>query len=373
MNIVVNTRFLTGGNLEGYGYFIREVFSRMATAHPEHRFYFLFDRPFDPSLLPAGNVEGLVIGPQARHPLLWTLWYDLRVPAVLRKLRADLFISPDGICSRTTRVPQCLVIHDIGIVHHPADYKKSHARYYRQNLPRFARKARSVATVSEFSKTDMVRQFGLDPDKISVVYSAAKPSFKPLSEEGKTAVKEQWTSGLDYFIYVGAIHPRKNLVRLLKAFSIFKKRQQSALKLVLVGRTTWKNEGFHQLLSSYKYRDDVVVTGYLPEADAAGLVASAYALIYPSTFEGFGVPVLEAMQSGVPALTSAGSSMQEIAGGAALYFDPENHEDIADKLMRIYKDEDLRRRLVAEGLETAKRFTWDRTADLLWAAAMKAL
>lgn len=145
------------------------------------------------------------------------------------------------------------------------------------------------------------------------------------------------------------------------------------MKLVLAGRMAWKNDEFIRLLKTYRYRDDVILTGYIEESELARLVAASYALVYPSLFEGFGVPVLEAMQSGVPALTSANSSMEEIGGEAGLYFDPRDHEDIAEKMMLIYKDENLRAQLVKQGYEQAQIYSWERTANLLWDSIMKAV
>src|SRR4029078_4691423 len=130
------------------------------------------------------------------------------------------------------------------------------------------------------------------------------------------------------------------------AFSIFKKRLQSNMKLVIAGRLAWKNHEFMQLINTYKYKADVILTGYLSEAELALLLESAYALVYPSLFEGFGVPVAEAMKCEVPVLTSEKTSMQEVAGDAALYFNPKDHSDIADKMMLIYKDENLRKELI---------------------------
>lgn len=372
MIIAVNTRFLLKDRLEGYGYFIREVFRELALSHPQHQFYFLFDRPFDPEFIFSKNVIPLQIGPPARHPVLWKIWYDLRVSSMLKKIRAEVFVSPDGIASLTTIVPQCLVVHDIGILHFPKDYKTSHAWFYKKYLPRFIKKSDRVATVSEYSKSDIIKHYKTSPDKIDVVYSAAKEIFKPADLITKLSVKEKWTGGKDYFIYVGAIHPRKNLVNLLKAFSFFKKRQQSSMKLVLCGRMLWKNDEFLALLKTYKYRDEVVLTDYIDETSVAELVASAYALIYPSTFEGFGVPVLEAMKSGVPALTSKGTSMQEIGEDAGLYFDPLNYQDMADAMMMVYKDEELRRKLIEKGKIIAEKYSWKRTAELLWNSIMKA-
>jgi glycosyltransferase involved in cell wall biosynthesis len=373
MKIAVNTRFLLGDGLEGYGYFTRDVFSRMVRRHPEHEFYFLFDRPYAPEYLFAPNVHPLVLSPAARHPLLWKYWYDVKVPLALRRIGADLFVSPDGYCSLTTRVPQCLVVHDLGFLHQPATYRTTHLAYYNRYVPRFVQKASAIATVSEFSKKDIIDQYTVPAGKIDVVYNAVRDAFRPLAFEERQRVKEQYTGGREYFIYAGAIHPRKNLINLLKAFSLFKKRQRNTWKLVLAGRLAWKNDEFLALMKTYKYRNDVVLTGYVPEEQLVRLIGSAYALVYPSLFEGFGVPVLEAMKCGVPPLTSAGTAMEEIGGEAALYFDPHDPADIAEKLMLIYKDENLRSQIIGKGREQAARYSWDRTAELMWEAMMKAL
>jgi glycosyltransferase involved in cell wall biosynthesis len=373
MVIAVNTRLLLSSHLEGVGYFTREVFTRMAAAHPGHTFHFLLDRPYEgPDTFPP-NVTLEVLRPAARHPLLWKYWYDVKVTRTLKRLKADVFISPDGFASLTTRVPQCLIIHDLGFLHQPDAYKASHVRFLRYFTRQFVRKAATIATVSQFSKDDIVAQYGVDPEKIQVVYSAVKPAFRPLEADEKAAVKDQYTGGREYFIYAGAIQPRKNLVNLLKAFSRFKKRQKAGWKLVLAGRLAWKNGDFLDLLKTYKYRDDVVLTGYVTEAELARLVGGAYALVYPSLFEGFGVPPLEAIQCGVPPLTSQASAMQEIAGDAALYFNPADPDSIADALMRIYKDEDARAALIARGRVQADRYSWDRTAELLWESVLRAV
>lgn len=371
MHIAVNTRFLLDQQLEGYGYFTREVLTLLTRQHPEHQFHFFFDRPFSRDFLFAANVTGHVLSPPARHPLLWKYWFDVKVPRYLKKIKADVFLSPDGQCSLTTPVPQCLVVHDLGFLHYPEGYHKTHLTYYKHYTPKFIRKAKTLATVSQFSKDDIVRQYHTAAEKISVVYNGVKPIFAPTSFEQQTGIKEKYTGGTEFFLYTGAIQPRKNIMHLLKAFSIFKRRMQSSLKLVLAGRLAWKNEEFLTLLKTYKYKDDVVLTGYLPEEELARLMAAAYALVYPSHFEGFGVPVLEAMRCGVPVLTSKDSAMQEISEGAALYFDPQNVDDMAYKLMFIYKQEGERNALIQKGKTIAAHYTWQRTADLLWQSLMK--
>jgi glycosyltransferase involved in cell wall biosynthesis len=368
MIIAVNTRYLLASGLEGYGYFIKEVLQRIVRQHPEHQFHFIFDRPYDSTFIFSDNVVAHVLSPEVRHPLQWKYWYDVRIPSLLKRIKADVFFSPDGQCSLTTKVPQCIAVHDLGFLHLPASYKTSHQAYLRHFAPKFIRKAKTVLTVSQFSKADIIQHYHTPDNKIKVVYNGVKEIFQPLNFETQMAVKDQYTNGTDYFLYAGAIHPRKNLVNLLKAFSIFKRRLHSSFKLVLAGRLAWKNNEFLELLKTYKYKDDVILTGYLAEAELTKLMASAYAFVYPSLFEGFGVPVIEAMKCRVPVLTSKNSAMEEITEGAALYFDPQNPAEIGEKLMRIYKDEDGRRELIEKGAAIAEQYTWQRTADAVWQA-----
>lgn len=372
MRVAVNTRFLLNDYLEGYGHFVYETFSRIVKNHPEHEFIFIFDRPYNPKFVFAENVKPVVTGPPARHPVLWKYWYDFKVPAVLKKYKADVFVSCDGFCSLTTKVPQCIVMHDLAFLHFPAFNKKAHALFYKRYTAKFLEKAKVIVTVSEFSKQDIVTQYkNADASKIEVVYNGVRETFHPLSEEEKNVVKEKYTDGKEYFIYSGAIHPRKNLMNLLRAFSAFKKRQQSNMKLLLVGRLAWKYESFVEKMKTYKYRNDVVMCGYFEDPELTKVTGAAYAMIYPSLFEGFGLPVAEAMRSNVPVITSKNSPMQEIAKEAALYFDPADYKDIADKMMLIYKDENLRRKMIEQGKETVSQYSWDRTAELLWQSILK--
>jgi glycosyltransferase involved in cell wall biosynthesis len=366
MKIAVNTRFLLHDYMEGTGYYIQEIFRRITQQHPEHEFIFIFDRAYDDRFVFGKNVTPVIAGPPARHPLLWKWWYDVKVPAVLKKYKADVFVSCDGFCSLTTKVPQCLVVHDLSFLHYPAFNKKSHLLFYKRYTPAFLKKAKRIITVSEFSKTDIISNYKVAEGKTGVVYNGIKDSFHSLSITEKEETQRKYTEGQNYFVYTGAIQPRKNLTNLLKAFSIFKKRQQSTWKLVLAGRLAWKYERFIESLKSYKYRDDVIMTGYVEEKELVKITGSAYAMIYPSVWEGFGVPVIEAMRCNVPVITSANSSMQEIAGDAALYFDPSDHTDMAEKIMLLYKDETLRARLIEKGKKAIEPFNWDRAAEQFW-------
>lgn len=370
MKIAVNTRFLLDDYLEGLGYFLHETLRRIVKAHPEHEFVFIFDRTFNKKFIYGKNVTGVVTGPAARHPLLWKIWYDVKVPAVLKKYKADIFVSADNFCSLTTKVPQCIVVHDLSFLHYPSFIPRSHYLFYKYYTPRFLQKAKRIVTVSEFSKQDILLQYKTQDEKISIVPNAAKEFFHPLTDREKEVVKNKYTGGKEYFIYAGSIHPRKNIINLLKAFSVFKKKQKSNWKLVLAGRLAWKYKSFTESLKSYKHRDDVVLTGYLEE-EVANVIGAAYALVYPSVWEGFGVPVVEAMRCEVPVITSANSSMQEIAKDSALYADPADHNDIAEKMMLMYKDENLRNELIGKGREIVDQYNWDRSAELLWESIVK--
>lgn len=366
MKIAINTKSLLPGKMEGYGYYIEEIFSRIAIRHPEHQFYFLFDRPFDQRFIYATNIQPVIVNPQARLPILWQLWYNWKLPAVLQKIKADVFVSPDGFCSLRTKVPQCLVVHDLAFLHYPHFIPKAHLRFYRKYTGRFLEKAKVIVTVSAFSKNDIVSNYSINADSIHIVGNAPNAVFQPLEFEEKERIKQQYSGGCEYFIYTGAVHPRKNLINLLKAFSQFKKWQRSNMKLVIAGRLAWKTDEFNKLLSTFKFRNDVVLTGYLEKKELAALVASAYAMVYPSFFEGFGVPPLEAFQCHVPAIVSNNSAMPEVGGDAYLYIEPENVKDMAEKMLLIYKDEALRSRLIENGKKRLLQFSWDVAAEKMW-------
>lgn len=366
MVIAVNARFLLKEYLEGYGNFISETFSRLAHKHPEHQFIFIFDRPYPPEFIFSNNVIPEVAGPETRHPLLWWWWFNYRIPKILKKYKADVFVSADGFCSLTTKVPQLLVIHDLAFVHYPKFVKGSHLWFYKRYTPAFLKMAKCVATVSEFSKQDILKCYKIAGEKISVVYNGVNENFQPIGFEEREKVKEKFADGNEYFLCTGAIHPRKNLINLIKAFSFFKKRQKSGMQLLIAGRPGWKNEDFFEALRLFKYRNDVKMLGYLETDELVKVTAGAYTMVYPSLFEGFGIPPLEAMRSGVPVLTSKVSAIPEICSDAALYFDPNNPADISQKMMLIYKDEEMRKTMIEKGEEHVKQYNWDKTSDNLW-------
>ncbi|MEO8172159.1 MAG: glycosyltransferase family 1 protein [Sediminibacterium sp.] len=366
MRIAVNAIFLQKDRLEGYGHYTNEIVSRMAKQHPEHEFILVFDRSFDQQFIYSSNVKAVIVPPPARHPLAFYYWYNVKAPAALRSYKIDVWLQPYGFCSLTTTIPQVLIVHDLAFVHFPKYIPWYHRAYYRMFTKRFLAKAKKVVAVSEFTKQDIIGQYRIPGEKIQVIGGAAREGFAPFNWFEREDVKESFSDGREYFLFTGGIHPRKNLMNLLKAFSMFKKWQHSNMKLLVAGRLAWDYEDVLTKLKTYRYRDDVVLLGQIPDDQLKRITASAYALVYPSFFEGFGLPVIEAMQCEVPVITSDTSSMPEIGGDAALYANPSDPEAIAKHMMNLYKDESMRYERIALGKIQAEKFSWDKTAGQLW-------
>ena len=371
MRIAVNTRFLLKKKLEGFGWFTYETFKRIVKAHPEHTFIFFFDRPYDERFVFEENVVPVVISPPARHPLLFIAWFELMIPRYLKKYNADCFISPDGYLSLRTQLPSLAVIHDLSFEHYPEDVKLRDRLYYRFFFPRFAKKAQRIVTVSHFSKNDIVDRYSVSSEKIDVVYNGVNKKFHPLPIEKQKEVREKHTQGAPYFIYVGALHARKNIVRLLQAFDAFKKVSSSNQKLVLVGEKTGLSKEIDTQHSQMEYAKDVTFTGHIESEVLHQLVGSASALTYVSYFEGFGIPLVEAMQSGIPIITSDCTSLPEVAKDAALLVSPFDVSAIAKAMLQLTDSSELQEDLIQKGHKRALDFSWDTTAEGVWSSLLK--
>ena len=370
LRIAVNTRFLLKGKLEGFGWYTYETLKRITVQHPEHEFIFLFDRPYDERFIFSDNITPVVIGPPARHPILFYLWFERSVRKALKKYQADVFVSPDGYLCTKTDLPQLAVIHDVSFEHYPEDIPPSPRRYLKKWFPRFARKADRIVTVSEFSKQDIIKQYGVKAEKIDAVWNGAADLFHPISDEDKQATRQKLTGGVPYFIYIGALHARKNVSRLLQAYDQFREAGPNH-KLIIVGEQMWSDQSPEQAYDGMKHKSDVIFTGRLSPEDLNATLASAFALTYVSYFEGFGLPIAEAFKTGTPVITGNLTSLPEVAGDAAILVDPFNVEAIAEAMQRMVSDEALRKTLVRKGSERSKLFDWQFSADGLWKSILK--
>ncbi|HCY42486.1 MAG TPA: glycosyltransferase family 1 protein [Prolixibacteraceae bacterium] len=373
MIIAVNTRLLLHGKLEGIGWFTFETLSRITREHPEHQFVFIFDRPYSPEFIFSGNVTPIVVSPPTRHPFLWYIWFELQIPRILKKYRADLFFSPDGYLSLNTSVRQLAVIHDINFAHRPKDLPWLKAKYYNYFFPLFARKSRRIVTVSAFSKEDIHKTYNIVNDKIDVVYNGINTLYTPTSAEEKLLAKANYSGGKDYFLFIGSLHPRKNVGGLLLAYDAFRASAESDVKLLIVGESMFKTRDIELTYNAMRFKDDVVFTGRLGNEDLHQVLGASLALTFVPFFEGFGIPVIEAMNAGVPVICSNTTSLPEVGGDAVLYADPFDVSQIAGAMVKLYKDKELRESLIEKGFRQKEKFSWDKTAGLVWRSIEKCM
>lgn len=371
MQIVVNTRILLKDRLEGMGWFAYQTLKEITKNNPDVHFVFLFDRNFNEEFIFSDNITPLILSPQARHPFLYYAWFQHSVKGLLNKMQPDLFLSPDGFLSLGAKCKQLPVIHDINFLHHPQDSKWLTAKYYNYYFPKFAKEATRIATVSEYSKHDIAKNYGINEEKIDVVYNGINSFFKPLDEVSKQQTKQKYTAGKDYFINVGSLHPRKNIPNLIRAFSLFKKESNSDLKLVLAGPNYWGVSEVHKVISETNLKDDVIFTGRLADEELNLVLGSAFALTFVPYYEGFGIPLIEAMQTNVPIITSNVTSMPEIAGDAALLINPLEVVDIKNAMMQLLEKPELRADMILKGSSQKQKFSWEKSADLLWRSVLK--
>ena len=217
-----------------------------------------------------------------------------------------------------------------------------------------------------------MKLYDIAPVKIDVVYNGSNELFVPLREEEKVKIRQQFTGGHPYFIYAGALQPRKNIINLFLAFDSFKKNNSCNTKLVMAGRN-WSYHEAMKVHEAMQYREEVIFPGHLTRTDLSRLLGAAEALVYISLFEGFGIPIVEAMHCDVPVITSNISSMPEVAGEAGLLVDPYSVADIAEKMQLMFGNESLKSRLIEMGRLQRQQFTWQRTADELWECVLKAV
>jgi glycosyltransferase involved in cell wall biosynthesis len=274
---------------------------------------------------------------------------------------AELYHATEHLLPPLRGVTCVLTIHDMIFSLFPEHQKRLNYWYLSMAMPIFCRRADAIITVSEFSKQDIVQYYGLDPDKVTVIYEAAGPEFAPVAPSVVEDVRDRYSLPESFLIHVGTIEPRKNLTRLVQALQ---QLRDSGLKvpLVVVGGKGWLYHDFFRRLEELEVRDAVYFPGYVADSDLPALYSAARAAVMPSLYEGFGLPILEAMSCGTPAICSSTSSLPEIGGEAARYFDPHDVEAIAETVHNIWTRSDLRAEMRNQGQAQASKFSWDRAA-----------
>jgi glycosyltransferase involved in cell wall biosynthesis len=302
----------------------------------------------------------------------------IRIPITLtselRRNRVDVlhvqFTSPP-----VAPCPVVVSIHDLSFEHLPLTFKRRSRMQLRVTVRRSARQAAQVLTLSEYVRKDVVETYGVDPARVAVVPLAAPGHFAPVRDERELQrVRQKYGIDENYILSVGAIQPRKNLPRLLEAYSLLRRQQTEVNlpQLVLVGKCAWLYDETLRRIRELGLGDLVTLTGYVPEADLPALYSGSLCFIYPSYFEGFGLPPLEAMKCGAPVVVGNRTSLPEVVGDAAVLVDPFEVSEIAGGIARVLSDSDLRASLSEKGMERARSFDWRETARQTLAVYEKA-
>lgn len=312
------------------------------------------------------NLKVIKLPPKIR-PFLWYYYY---LPRLIREDNIEIFISPSFFLPiLPSNVKSITVVHDITPIKFPRLHTFSTRIAFKIFLKFSLKRASKIVADSENTKNDLVRFLDINEEKIKVIYPGIDDVYfknqSILTEQEVYRVMFKYNIPKKFILYVGTIEPRKNLIALLKVFEELKEEKSIPHKLIIVGKKGWHYDSFYDLLSKSKYVNEIILTGYVPEEDLRVLYSYADVFVYPSLYEGFGLPPLEAMAHGCPVVTSNVSSLPEVVGDAGLLVDPNNYKSIKDAIIAILENEKLREDLVKKGIQRAKQFTWKKTASEL--------
>jgi len=352
-----------GSHLGGNETYIRNVIRALGEVDPDGD-YTLFLSPHSPhapseSIVGAERMRRVVVRPH--NPLVRI---PLTFPLALARERIDVvhvqYVAPPVCPARVV-----VSVHDIAYERYPQFFTPGEVARFRALVPLTIRKAAAVLTLSEFSKRDIVRRYNVPPDKITVTYLAADPMFRPIHDASRlSAVREKYGTGETFILSVGNLQPRKNLRTLIDAYVRLRRAGVTRHKLVLVGKKAWLSDDIFAAARASGYAGELVFTGYVPGEDLVTLYNAADIFVYPSIFEGFGLPPLEAMACGTPVVCSNTSSFPEVVGDAALMVDPLDVDGLAEAMSRSLRDAALWTRLSARGPRQSTLFSWEHTARI---------
>ena len=274
---------------------------------------------------------------------------------------ADITYLPN-INFIATKKPLVVTVHDLSFIRYPQFFSVKQRLWHAAIRPKLLlSKAAAVIAVSEHTKEDIMETYGLPGEKIHVVNPAASPGLEPASQEQQKKVREHYKLPESYFLALSALEPRKNLLSIIHAFE----KLPEDTHLAIAGGSGWLNKELFAAASSSPTRERITFLGHIPEYDKAALYSGAMAFVYPSFYEGFGIPPLEAMTCGTPVITSLGSSLGEVVGDAGVLIDPYKPDELHDAMQSMLTDESLRAELIARGKKQASTFTWDKSASRL--------
>lgn len=302
----------------------------------------------------------------AAGPLRGMLWEQTLLKRMVRKAGADVLFNPGNVAPLSPPVPSVVTVHDLAFLLFPQYFSRTFAAYYRQVIPRVIAEARTVITVSESTRNDLVRLLDVPADRIAVIPNGVSPAFRRrIQKKELAAIREKHRLPEKFFLSISSLEPRKNLQNLLRAYRLLPDAVASEYRLVLAGagNRVFAEAGLEAELSRIP-GGRVHILGYVPSEDLPALYRLSTALVYPSLYEGFGLPVLEAMAAATPVISSNRSSLPEVAGHAAALVDPESVEELAAAMELIATDSGTRNLLIERGKKRSAQFSWEKTAKM---------
>jgi glycosyltransferase involved in cell wall biosynthesis len=318
------------------------------------------------------NWKYTVFGPKK----FWTQ-FGLPFNLYLRSPKPDVFFSPSHYAPRFSPVPTVISVMDVSYNYFPELFRRQDL-YQLEHWTKYSvQNAKKVLTISEASKNDIIKLYHVDSKKVVVTYPGIKKESRSMNNKSREELQKKYGVEGKYILFVGTLQPRKNIVKLIEAFAkLVQNSDSGSLSLVIVGKKGWLYEEILDTPKKFGVEDLVTFLDFVPDEDLPSLYKHAEFFILPSLYEGFGLPVLEAMSYGCPVITSNVSSLPEAAGDAALYVDPTDIVDIEKKMQKLLSDKSLRAKLIEKGHEQVKKFSWEKTAkqtlDVLQEVAVKA-
>jgi glycosyltransferase involved in cell wall biosynthesis len=297
------------------------------------------------------------VGPIGRH------WWAAGLPRHIRQNKYKIFHGTNYDVPLWRGCATVLTIHDLSILLHPETHTRRSVRRARRRLPLMVRIADAIITPTESVRRELCELFNVAPEKVFAIPEAARECFRPMEFADTESVRQRFGVGDEFLLAVGTIEPRKNLSVLINAFEeVIRADPASSLQLVIAGGAGWLSGPLFEAIERSPVTNRILLTDYLHDDDLRALYASCRAFIYPSLYEGFGLPPLEAMACGAPVITSDIPSLKETTSGAAMLFDPRRFEDLAEKLISLLRDKNARLQLANAGLQHASQFSWARAA-----------
>ena len=362
MRIGINALFLLPGKVGGSEVYLRNLVRSMARVAPENE-YLLYVNRESAGLLGGEGIREVQCNVAAESRPMRILYEQTMLPILARRHGLDALLSAGMTAPFFCPVTSVLTVYDLQHVNEPQNFNRWYLLFLKTIISLSARSAKSVLTLSEKSRRDIVRVYGLSPERVAVTYLAADRSvFYRRSEAEIASLKEKYGLPEEFILYIASSLPHKNYERLLCAFAEVR-RKMPDIKLVLIGARDYGHEAIRARIASLGLSDGVLFLGWLPFEEIPVIYSAAGLFVFPSLHEGFGIPVLEAFASGTPVVCSRIEPLDEVAGDAALFVDPLSADAIAEGILRVLGDSQLKDALRAKGLKRAGEFSWERTAS----------